>query len=364
MNTSHRLHMFAGLGLALFLTACGGGYGGSSYMPPAAPPPVVTSSYTVTSLVSDAVIAAAHTDVNLVNGWGVAFNPKGYVWVADNGTNKSTLYDGNGVPQSLVVSTPDAPTGIVYNGTTDFKLTQGGGVGASPFLFATESGMIAAWAPSVNATTAVTTFDGSTAGAVYKGLAIGSFSGVNYLYAADFHNMRVDVFDTTFTRVSLPGGFTDPGLPAGYAPFGIQVIGDRVYVAYAKRAATGDDEQAGAGFGVLDVYTTGGALIRQLVNGGALNAPWGIAMAPADFGSNSNMLLVGNFGDGKINVYDPADGSAKGTLNGADGMPLVVDGLWGIAFGNGLNSQPTNTLFFAAGPKDEAHGQYGRIDLK
>jgi uncharacterized protein (TIGR03118 family) len=364
MITSHCLRNFAGAGLAVILTACGGGYGGGSYMPPVAPPPAVASSYAVTSLVSDAVIAAAHTDANLVNGWGVAFNPKGFVWVADNGTNKSTLYDGNGVPQSLVVSTPDAPTGIVYNGTTDFKLTQGGVTGASPFLFATESGKIAAWSPSVSATTAVTTFDGSGAGAVSQGLAIGSFGGVNYLYAADFHNLRVDVFDTNFARVSLPGGFVDPGLPAGYAPFGIQVIGDRVYVAYAKRAASGDDEQAGAGLGVLDVYTTGGALVRQLVNGGALNAPWGVAMAPADFGSNANMLLVGNFGDGKINVYDPASGAARGTLNGADGMPLVVDGLWGIAFGNGLNSQPTNTLFFAAGPKDEAHGQYGRIDLK
>lgn len=364
MKISHCLRQVASTGLAALLTACGGGYGGGSYMPPSAPPPAVTSGYAVTSLVSDAVIAAAHTDANLINGWGVAFNPKGYVWVADNGTNKSTLYDGNGVPQSLVVSTPDAPTGIVFNGTTDFKLSQGGVSGASPFLFATESGMIAAWSPSVNATTALTTFDGSGAGAVYKGLAIGSFGGVNYLYAADFHNMRVDVFDTNFARVSLPGGFTDPGLPAGYAPFGIQVIGDRVYVAYARRAATGDDEQAGAGLGVLDVYTTGGALIRQLVNGGALNAPWGIAMAPADFGSNSNMLLVGNFGDGKINVYDPASGAAMGTLNGADGAPLVIDGLWGLAFGNGINSQPANTLFFAAGPKDEAHGQYGRIDLK
>ncbi|MES2118260.1 MAG: TIGR03118 family protein, partial [Pseudomonadota bacterium] len=354
MSTSHSMHKLAGAwlaaGLAVVLAGCGGGYGGGggSYMPPSAPPPTVTSSYAVTSLVSDAVIPAAHTDANLVNGWGVAFNPKGFVWVADNGTSKSTLYDGNGVPQSLVVSTPDAPTGIVYNGSTDFKLTSGGVTGSSPFLFATESGMIAAWSPSVNATTAMTVFDGSSAGAVYKGLAIGSYAGTNYLYAADFHNMRVDVFDTSFARVSLPGNFTDPGLPAGYAPFGIQAIGDRIYVAYAKRAASGDDEQAGPGAGVLDVYTTGGVLVRQLVSGGALNAPWGIAMAPADFGSNSNMLLVGNFGDGKINVYDPANGAAKGVLSGADGMPLVVDGLWGIAFGNGLNSQPTNTLFFAA----------------
>jgi uncharacterized protein (TIGR03118 family) len=344
------------IALAAALFACGGGH---HHHPPAA------SAYAATSLVSDtAALPAAHTDPNLVNAWGVAFNPRGFVWVAANGTAKSTLYDGNGVPQALVVSTPPGPTGIVFNGTQDFKLSQNGVTAPSPFIFASESGSIAAWSPTVSPTTAVVVFDGSAGGSVYKGLAIGSYGGANYLYAADFHNQRVDVFDASFARVALPGAFSDPNLPAGYAPFGIQAIGDRIYVAYAMREASGDDEQAGAGLGIVNVYDSGGKLIKRLVSGGALNAPWGMAQAPADFGTASNMLLIGNFGDGKINAYDPTTGDAGGALRKMDGTPLAVDGLWGIAFGNGLNSQPVNTLFYAAGPNDETHGQYGRIDLK
>ena len=344
------------IALAAALFACGGGH---HHHPPAA------SAYAATSLVSDtAALPAAHTDPKLVNAWGVAFNPRGLVWVAANGTAKSTLYDGNGVPQALVVSTPPGPTGIVFNGTQDFKLIQNGVTAPSPFIFASESGSIAAWSPTVSPTTAVVVFDGSAGGSVYKGLAIGSYGGANYLYAADFHNQRVDVFDASFARVALPGAFSDPNLPAGYAPFGIQAIGERIFVAYAMREASGDDEQAGAGLGIVNVYDSGGKLIKRLVSGGALNAPWGMALAPADFGTASNMLLIGNFGDGKINAYDPATGGAGSPLRKMDGTPLAVDGLWGIAFGNGLNSQPATTLFFAAGPNDEAHGQYGRIDLQ
>lgn len=342
--------------LAAALFACGGGH---HHHPPA------TSNYAATSLVSDRpALPAAHTDPNLVNGWGVAFNPRGFVWVVANGTAKSTLYDGNGVAQSLVVSTPPGPTGIVFNGTQDFKLSQNGVTAPSPFIFASESGSISAWSPTVSPTTAVVVFDGSAGGSVYKGLAISRYANANYLYAADFHNGRVDVFDASFAKVALPGAFSDPGLPAGYAPFGIQASGERIFVAYAKREASGDDEEAGAGLGIINVYDTSGNLLKRLVSGGALNAPWGMALAPADFGSASNMLLVGNFGDGKINAYDPSTGAAGGPLRKADGTPLVVDGLWGIAFGNGLNSQPVNTLFYAAGPDDETHGQYGRIDLQ
>ncbi|WP_215404161.1 TIGR03118 family protein [Janthinobacterium sp. JC611] len=342
--------------LAIILFACGGHH---HHKPP------MLSTYVATSLVSDtAALPAAHTDPNLVNAWGVAFNPRGFAWVVANGTAKSTLYDGNGVPQSLVVSTPAGPTGIVFNGTQDFKLSQNGVTAASPFIFASESGSIAAWSPTVNPTTALVVFDGGAGGSVYKGLAIGTYGGANYLYAADFHNGRVDVFDASFARVSWSGAFSDPGLPAGYAPFGIQAIGQRIYVAYAMREASGDDEQAGAGLGIVNVYGSGGKLIKRLVSGGALNAPWGMALAPADFGTASNMLLIGNFGDGKIHAYDPDTGEAWGALRKADGAPLVIDGLWGIAFGNGLNKQPVNTLFYAAGPDDEAHGQYGRIDLE
>jgi uncharacterized protein (TIGR03118 family) len=201
-------------------------------------------------------------------------------------------------------------------------------------------------------------------GPLYKGLAISSYAGANYLYAADFRNNVIDVYNGSFAKATLPGGFRDPALPAGYAPFGIQAIRDRIYVAYAKQAPSGPDEVKGAGLGIIDVFDTSGVLIKQLVTGGALNAPWGMALAPANFGSFSNDLLVANFGDGKINAYNPSTGKLDGTLSKADGTPIVIDGLWGLAFGNGVNSQPANTLFFTAGPADEAHGLYGRIDMQ
>ncbi|HZX26523.1 MAG TPA: TIGR03118 family protein [Telluria sp.] len=342
---------------ALLLAACGGGSSNTmQYMtPPPTQPPVVTTTFTATSLVSD-TSGAAHADQHLINAWGLAFNPTAYVWVANNGTSTSTLYDGNGVPQSLVVATPDAPTGIVYNGSSAaFR--------GSPFIFDTESGAIAAWSPAVDRNNAVKIVDNSSKGAVYKGLALAAYNGVSYLYAADFHNKRIDVFDANFAAAAMPGNFSDPMLPAGYAPFGIQAIGDRIYVAYAQRASSGDDEVAGAGLGAVDVFDTAGMLVKRLVLGGALNAPWGMALAPANFGSFSGKLLVANFGDGKINAYDPATGASAGVLSKTGGDAIVIDGLWGIAFGNGVNSQPANTLFYTAGPADEAHGLYGRIDM-
>jgi uncharacterized protein (TIGR03118 family) len=357
----------AGAGLVAGIASCGGGGGGGG-MP--FMPPTVATTFMTSSLVSDGAMAAANTDANLVNAWGIAFNPTGFVWVANNHTNTATLYDGNGVPQSLVVSIPpgaagDAgPTGIVFNGAPDFKVTQNGTTGVAAFIFASEAGTIAAWAPTVNRTNAVTMFDGGPNGPIYKGLALANFAGANYLYAADFRSNKIDVFNSSFAKVTLPGGFSDPSLPAGFAPFGIQAIGNRIYVAYAQQATTGPDEVAGAGLGALDVFDTSGVLIKQLTVGGPLNAPWGMAMAPANFGSFSNALLVGNFGDGKINAYDPTSGQLMGTLSTPDGAPIVIDGLWGIAFGNGINSQPANTLFFAAGPADETHGQYGRIDMR
>jgi uncharacterized protein (TIGR03118 family) len=357
------------LSAAALMTACGGGgdsmpYGGG----------MGTSGYVATSLVSDIgatgnPYASANVDTHLVNAWGLAFNPNGFVWVANNGTSTSTLYDGNGVPQTLVVSIPAgtagpaAPTGIVFNGSTDFVVSQGGTSGASPFIFVGEAGTLSGWSPGVNLNSAIKVFDGAAVGAVYKGLALASSGGANFLYATDFHNARVDVFDATFTKVATAGGFVDPTLPAGYAPFGIQAIGSQIYVSYAKQDAQAQDETAGAGLGLVDVYDTAGTLLKRLVDvGGKLNAPWGVAMAPANFGVYSNDLLVGNFGDGKINAFDPATGAYVGTLSQPSGAPIVIDGLWGLAFGNGINAQPTNTLFFAAGPADEAHGVYGRID--
>jgi uncharacterized protein (TIGR03118 family) len=362
-----------GLSLGAIVASCGGGGGSDMSMAPPmgmGPPPVTITSLVNTNLVSDGP-GAAHMDPNLINAWGLAFNPAGFAWVANNGSSTATLYDGNGVPQTLVVAIPPGstgpanPTGIVYNGSSDFKLTQNGVSGASLFIFAGEGGTVAGWSPALNSTNAVTAVDTGPDGALYKGLAIASFAGANFLYAADFRHGAVDVYDASFRKVSLPGGgFVDPTLPAGYAPFGIQAIGGKIYVSYAQRAGTGPDELDGPGLGFVDVFDAGGALVRRLISGGALNAPWGMAMAPANFGSFSNMLLVANFGDGKINAFDPATGAMAGTLTNAGGAPFVIDKLWGIAFGNGINNEPANTLFYTAGPGDEAHGAYGRIDVR
>jgi len=346
------------------LAACGGG----------SDAPVMGSGYVATSLVTDVnasgnPYSGAHTDAHLVNPWGIAFNPQGFVWVCDNASSTSTLYDGSGVAQSLVVAIPAGtagpakPTGIVFNAGQEFQVSQGGVSGASPFIFAGEAGTIAGWSPNVNLTNAITVFDGAASGKIYKGLAIGSQAGAGRLFAADFHNGAVDVFDGTFAPITVPGGFVDTTLPAGYAPFGIQVIGSLVYVAYAKQDAAQEDEVAGAGLGIVNTFDFSGNLVKRLITaGGKLNAPWGIAMAPANFGAFSNALLVANFGDGRINAYDPASGASLGTLSTPAGTPIAVDGLWGIAFGNGINGQPVNTLFYTAGPADETHGVYGRID--
>jgi uncharacterized protein (TIGR03118 family) len=327
-------------------------------------------SFTSTALVSDGAVAAQHTDPNLKNAWGVAFNPKGFVWVADNATSRATLYDGNGVPQSLVVSIPNGmngpanPTGIVFNGSTDFTVTQNGKSGVAAFIFSGEGGTITAWAPAVAPTVAFVMFDSGSSGAVYKGLALASNGASNFLYATDFHNNRIDVFDRTFAKVALPGKFQDPTLPAGFAPFGIQAIGNRLFVTYAMQDADAHDNVDGAGLGFVDVFDTGGNLLQHFASAGALNAPWGVTQAPANFGRFSGDVLIGNFGDGTINAFDPVSGQSLGAVNLSNSTTFAQDGLWGIAFGNNLSNQPLNTLFFAAGPNEEANGVYGRIDVK
>ena len=370
---------------AALLAACGGGGGGGTPSQPTTgggqnctTGPYGTTcvptgngfggagggNYVANALVSDSTATQAlHHDANLINAWGLAFNPQGFSWVANAGTGTSTLYDGDGVAQSLVVTLPagtDA-SGIVFNGTSDFSITENGVSGAAPFIFATLQGQIAAWAPTVDATHAFTIVDNATSGAVYTGLAIDTAGDM--IYAADFTKASVDVFSGSFAPVTTAGGFVDSTLPAGYAPFGIQQIGDKIYVAYAQPDPT-THEKVGAGLGLVDVFDTQGNLVSHLIPaGGALNAPWGLAMAPPNFGKFSNMLLVGNFGDGKINVYDPATGAMAGTVSNNDGSAIVVPGLWALQFGNGINAQPTNTLFYTAGPGNEQHGLYGRIDM-
>ncbi|HEV7814837.1 MAG TPA: TIGR03118 family protein [Janthinobacterium sp.] len=329
--------------------------------------------YQQRNLVSDsAVVSAENRDPNLINGWGLAFNPYAVAWVADNGTGVSTLYDGEGKPQPLVVTIPPAhaggtgnPTGIVFYGGPAFLVGNAGASGPSRFMFASEDGVIAGWAPNVDRTHAIRVIDNSASHAIYKGLAISGNGTGALLYAADFHNGKVDVFDSTFKPVILPGKpFNDPSIPADFAPFGLQAINGDIYVTYAKQNADREDDVAGPGFGFISVFDPNGRFLHRVASQGALNAPWGMALAPASFGRFSNRLLVSNFGDGLINAFDLATGKRVGRLKGVDHRPIHIDGLWGIAFGNGLSSQPIDTLFFTAGPADEKHGLYGRIDVE
>jgi uncharacterized protein (TIGR03118 family) len=323
-------------------------------------------------LTTDGSAPADFSDPNLVNGWGVAFNPNGPVWVAANHTGKSTLYDGTGKPQSLVVTIPGvggesgAPTGIVFAGGNDFVVsmttTAGTVSGPARFIFATEGGTIAGWAPNVNLTSAITVPTPAT-NANYKGLALSGNGTTHLLYATDFRNNRVDIFDGNFKAVSMPGAFVDPALPRGYAPFGIQALLGDIFVTYAKQdPAGGDDEVAGPGLGFVDVYSPDGVLLGRLGSRGVLNAPWGLALAPIGFGDFGGSVLVGNFGDGTINAFDPRSGRFLGTLRDQRLRRIHVDGLWGIAFGNGVAAQKTNSLYYAAGPNDEENGAYGVIE--
>lgn len=323
------------------------------------------------NLVSDGSTAADHTDANLVNPWGIAFNPFGVVWVANNHSGTSTLYDGAGVPQSLVVQLPTptadsggAATGMVYNGSSGFVVSNATASGPSRFLFASEDGVISGWAPNVDGTHAIVAVDNSTTtGAIYKGLALSAGGTGQLLYATDFHNAKIDVFDATFKPVTLAANsFTDPKIPNGYAPFGIQAINGDIYVTYAKQDDDKEDDAPGGGFGYVDVYDPNGTLLHRVATRGALNAPWGIALAPAGFGEFGNSLLISNFGDGRINAYNTKSYTFRGSLRGQDGRIIQIDGLWGLAFGNGFASQPVDTLFFTAGPNGEANGIYGRID--
>jgi uncharacterized protein (TIGR03118 family) len=323
-----------------------------------------SNSYVVHNLTSDMPGVADHTDPNLVNAWGLDALPLGPWWVADNGTNLSTVYTADGTPQSLVVTVKNAPTGLVANPGSNFMITKNGQTGRAYFLFSTEKGKILGWNPVVTGSTSVVAVDMSGAGAIFKGLAISTDTGNGRLYATDFHNGVVDVWDGDFSQIVDPNAFVDPNLPRHFAPFGIQTIGDSVFVTYAKQDALKQDEVAGPHLGLVDEYDTSGTLLARVATGGPLNAPWGLAAAPSDFARFSNDLLVGNFGDGRINGYTPVTGGFQrhGTLRAPDGSPIVIDGLWALQFGKGANPNgPTNTLFFTAGPQDETHGLFGSI---
>jgi uncharacterized protein (TIGR03118 family) len=320
-------------------------------------------TYAVHNLSSNVPGLATHTDPDLQNGWGLSMPATGPWWVADNGTGKATLYSADGTKQGLVVTIVNgAPTGTVFNASTGFVVSANGKSGAARFLFSSESGTISGWNPAVDGTNSVV--GARNPDAVYKGLAIATAASGPQLYATDFAGGKVDVYNAAFGTGIASGGFADPNLPAGYAPFGIQNVAGMLVVTYAKQQAGSDDEAHHQGFGVVDAFDTDGKLISRVATHGQLNAPWGIARAPADFGAFSGDLLIGNFGDGQINAYaQQADGTWEraGGLRDSSGRQISIDGLWGIGFGNNGTAGPANTLYFAAGPNDEADGLYGSI---
>ncbi len=341
--------------------------------------------YQQTNLVSDLPNIAKFQDPNLLNPWGLSHGPTTPWWVSDNGAGVSTLYDGNGTPVNplppgtppLVVTIPPpagspagttaTPTGNVFNGTSGFVVTEGSASGPSRFIFATEDGTISGWNPSVDKTHAILEVDRSTvgAGAVYKGLAIASLASGTFIYATNFRFGTVEMFDSSF---NLVGSFTDPKLANTcplpnqcYAPFGIQNIGGKLFVTFALQNAEKHDDVSGPAHGFVDVFDTSGNLIQRLILHGRLNSPWGLALAPADFGRFGNALLVGNFGDGRINAYDLNTGEFLGQLRDQANTPITIDDLWALGFGNDANAGLHNELFFTAGINDEADGLFGKI---
>lgn len=322
--------------------------------------------YNIHALVSDdpATTPAAAKDASLVNGWGLVAGPTTPWWTSNNGTDTSTLYNGAGGKAPLTVAVDGGPTGIVFNGSTaTFMISQNGKAAASRFLFATESGTIAGWSPSVDTSAALVAADRSSSGAIYKGLAIAD----DELFATDFHNGRVDVFDSSFHLVTTAGAFKDSKIAKGFAPFGVAAIGGDIFVTFAKQDTAAKDDEPVPGQAYVDEFTPDGTLVARVVNSGKknapLNAPWGLAMAPSSFAPFGGDLLVGNFGDGRISAYTKrANGWVfKGQLRLADGTPIAIPGLWGIAFGNDSAAGPSSTLYFVSGPSDEAHGLFGSI---
>jgi uncharacterized protein (TIGR03118 family) len=334
--------------------------------------PAAAQFYAQHNLVSDGSVAADLVDPALVNAWGLVSSPTSPWWVADNGTGVATVYNASAphiakVP--LTVTIPGgAPTGIVFNGGTGFVVMSGTASGPARFIFASETGTISGWNPSVpSAGSMQATVAVPASSAVYKGLALAHAANGDFLFATNFHDGTVDVFDSSFHRVDMPGAFTDTELPAGYAPFGIRNIDGVLFVTYALQDADRHDDVPGMGHGFVDAYDTAGHLLARVASRGTLNSPWGLALAPESFGTFGGDLLIGNFGDGHIHAYDlrhaRGNGEAifRGMLHAASGAPLVIDGLWALSFGNGAAAGPTDRLFFTAGPNNESNGLFGML---
>lgn len=339
-------------------------------LPAAATP--AGNAYLQHNLVADQPGVADHTDPNLINPWGISESGTSPFWLSDRGTGVSTLYNSFGVPNALKVTIPPGaasgsgatgtPTGQVQNSSAAanaFQVISGKPAG---FIFATDDGTISAWYGGIPNNLAAIMVDNSSKGAVYKGLALAVASSGPQLYAANFSAGAIDVFDSSFKPVSLASGaFTDAQIPAGFAPFNIQNVGGKLYVLYAKQDPTKKIDVSGPGNGYVDTFDFNGSLLQRLVVGGPLNSPWGIAIASANFGDFSNAVLVGNFGDGKINAFDPGTGVLLGTLDDPSGNAIVIQGLWALQAGNGGNGGDKNAVYFAAGPGGQAHGLLGSL---
>jgi uncharacterized protein (TIGR03118 family) len=345
--------------------------------------PAVTFAqhYIQTNLVSDLAGQAANRDGNLVNPWGLARSPGSPWWVSNNGTGTSTLYNGSGAAfptaSPLVVRVPPpkkappgtmaTPTGIVFNGSADFAVAIGK---PAIFIFVTEDGTISGWNPGVNPTNAILVADNSGQ-AVYKGATIAENNGKRFLYVANFKSARIEVYDAGFNRVhAFDGLFTDSEdvddrddhhSKAGFAPFNVQNIGGNVVVTYAKQKPDGHDEVDGPGLGFVNIFSPGGRFLAHLEQGSWFDAPWGVALAPSDFGEFSHSLLIGNFGSGKIAAFNPVTFQFRGFLKNPDDSTIVINGLWALVFGNSANAGPYNSLFFTAGINEEANGLFGTL---
>jgi uncharacterized protein (TIGR03118 family) len=336
-------------------------------------------TFKVANLVSSGSASASFTDANLKNPWGISFNPSAnVVWVADNGSAVSTVYNPDGsvadtgfytsinIPAPAGASGVSKPTGQIFNSTSAFTVTEDGKSGAADYVWATENGTIAAWNPNVNPTNAITEVNHSSSGADFTGLAQDSVHGTQYLYAADIHNGTVDVFDANFHAVTFKNAFKDPSIPKGFVPWNVQTVNGEIAVSYVKANSTGTFATKGKGTGILDLFSVKGVLEEQLARGGNLDAPWAVTVAPKTWGSLAGDILVGNFGDGRILAYGTSakthTGVFAGFLNHAsDNAPIQLPGLWGLTFGDSTDDD--STLFFADGPTTTT-GIFGSITIK
>jgi uncharacterized protein (TIGR03118 family) len=331
------------------------------------------TTFMQTNLVSDGFVPAPTIDPNLINPWGIAHSATSPFWVSDNGAGVTTVYTGAGTLvkvggfDAITIATPPgqtspaSPTGDVFNTAgSGFNVTSGGKTGSSVFIFATEDGTISGWNPTVNPASSVLAVDNSQGGtgAVYKGLAIAQTEDGTFLYAANFRNGTVDVFDQNFQQVN---SFTDPKVPAGFAPFNVQVLDGHLFVTFALQNDTKHDDVAGAGNGFVDEFDLEGHMLHRVASGGALDSPWGLAIAPPGFGEFANDLLVGNFGDGTINVFNPKNDHFLGKLEGANGAPITIGDLWALIPGTGSAGSDPNKIYFTAGVQNEAHGLFGSL---